>query len=685
MIKKVTPRLTPPGRKTFLPATMNPARVEQILKQGLAHHQAGRLKEAESFYRQARAINTRSFDVLNLSGVLAYQQGRYTDAIALLRSAMPLAPRASAAASRLQLGVTLAAASQHAEAIIQLRAALQLDPTNAEAYNSLAFSLRVLGQLPEAIAAYEKAIKAKPDYHDAIDRLGALIADTRGLPEGIPYFRRALEIKPSYAPAWGNLGLSLSANNQHVEAIAAFDRSLKLDPKLAQSRVGRALALQLTYRIAEAAAEFGAVLTTHPAHHEARTGRLLTLNYISGKTREEMFTEHLAFDQALQSTLRDRHPSPFTNPPNPDRRLRIAFLSQDFRRHSIAYFIEPILRHLDRSRFEIILYHDHFQVDAMSTRLQKQADLWRNFVGQLHDTVEQTIRADTPDILIDLAGHTGLSRLPVFARRVAPVQLSYLGYPNTTGLRAMDYRFIDPITDPGPEDDRYHTEKLIRFSPCAWAYEPPVNAPEPEMPSAGAITFGSFNNFAKVSADTLRLWGRTLAAVPGSRLLLKGHSLNDPALNAILEEKLSLLGIERSRIELLGRTPDITAHLRLYATIDIALDTFPYHGTTTTCEALWMGVPVITLLGDRHAARVSASLLTAIGHPEWIAHSEDEYVRIATTLATDPTRRTTLRHTLRDAMRHSPLLEHAGQSARFADALRQCWADYCRKPAAACV
>jgi predicted O-linked N-acetylglucosamine transferase (SPINDLY family) len=652
---------------------MNQGRVQQFLQQGLAHHQAGRLKEAESFYRQARAVAPKVFDVLSLSGVLAFQQGRFNDAVGFLRGASQLAPRS--ADCRMKLGVALASAGQHAEAVAQLRTSLQIEPANAEGWNSLAFSLRVVGQIPEAIAAYEKAIKQNPDYFDAIDRLGALISDTQGLPAGIPFFRRAVAIKPTYAPALGNLGLALSADSKFAEAIEIFERAIKLDPKLAQARVGRALALQQTYKIEEAAAAFGAVLAEYPAHHEARAGRLLTLNYISGKTREEIFAEHLAFDQAVHSNLRDRPPVTFAKTADANRPLRLAFLSSDLRKHSVAYFIEPILRHLDRTQLEIVLYHDHFQVDAMSDRLRGHAKLWRNFVGQLHDTVEKTIRADAPDILVDLAGHTGLSRLPVFARRLAPVQISYLGYPNTTGLREIDYRFVDAITDPGPEDDRFHTEKLVRFAPCAWAYQPPDSTPEPRRSAENnhQIVFGSFNNFAKVSDVTVELWRRVLAAVPGSLLVLKGHGFEDPSIAAIARLRLRGVVDDPTRIKLVGRIPDIASHLDLYSGIDIALDSFPYHGTTTTCEALWMGVPLVALSGDRHAARVSTSLLTASGHPEWIAHSEDEYVRIAAELANDPARRAALRFSLREDLRRSPLLDHAGQAQRFTAALRNCW------------
>ena len=392
---------------------MTPAGLQQLLQTASAHLQAGRLDQADKLCRQLLAAGPGNFSVLQLCGTVAYQRGLPGEAVQLLARACKITP--GVAVCQMRLGLAQVAIGQYAEAAASLRIAVTANPRLAEAWNHYAYALRAAGQVNEALEAYQKAIALNPRYYDAIDRLGALVADTRGMPAGIPYFRQAIEIKPDYAPAWGNLGLALSAENKHTAAIEAFDRSLALDPRLAQSRVGRALVYQQTYRIEEAAAEFAAVLVHNPTHHEARSGRLLTLNYLGGKTRQEVFNEHLAFDRAIMKTLRDRPKPKFAPNPDPDRRLRVAFLSPDFRKHSVAYFIEPLLRHLDRTRFEIVLYHDHFQVDAMSERLRGLADLWRNFVGQPHDTVERAIRADAPDILIDLAGHTGLSRLPIFA------------------------------------------------------------------------------------------------------------------------------------------------------------------------------------------------------------------------------------------------------------------------------
>jgi predicted O-linked N-acetylglucosamine transferase (SPINDLY family) len=651
--------------------------LQQSLQTARLHYQAGRLDQAERIYRQIHLAQPNSFEALQMLGFIAQQKGLQADAVALLGAACKLNP--DHPLTRTRLGLSLGSLGRHAEAEPHLRIAVAKNPALPEAWNNLAITVRVLGHMSEALDAYQKAITLKPDYFEAIDRLGALVADTKGMPTGIPFFRRAIEIKPDYAPALGNLGLALSTLGKFDEAIDAFNRALAADPRLAQAKVGRALAYQQTYRMEEAAAEFKAVLVHNPAHHEARSGRLLTLNYLSGTNRQEIFNEHVAFERAIRNTLKDRPAVKFLPRPASQTRLRLAILSPDLRRHSVAYFIEPLLRHLDRTQFEVYLYHDHFQVDAMSERLRAHCDVWRNFVGQIHDHVETTIRADAPDIALDLAGHTGLSRLPVFARRIAPVQISYLGYPNTSGLRDMDFRLVDAITDPGPEDDRYHTEKLVRFSSCAWAYQPPTDAPEPQRKTSiglgghAPVVFGSFNNFAKVSSATLKLWARVLAAVPHSILLLKGHGFEDPAIAAFVTKRLLPLVDDPARIRLAGRTSTVAAHLELYSEIDVALDCVPYNGTTTTCEALWMGVPLITTYGDRHAARVSASLLTAAGHPEWIAKTDDDFVRIAVAMAGDAAHRQTLRQSLRDDLCRGPLLDHAAQATRFAEAMCKCW------------
>jgi predicted O-linked N-acetylglucosamine transferase (SPINDLY family) len=655
---------------------MAPAQLQTLLKQAVAHHTAGRLDMAEQYYRRVRTAVPANFDALHLSGLVAYQQGRHREAAELLRRALKRNP--ASGVCEMRLGLACRALGELTVSERHLRVATEREPTLPEAWCNLAITLWALGRMAEARTAYERAITLKPDYAEAHDRLGALAWHTVGFAAAVPHFRRAAELEPNNATAWANLGAALTQSSGLGEALESFERALTLAPEHQLALAGRALAWQFVYRIPEAVAGYGEVLKKNPRHHEARSARLLALHYLDGVDRAALFAEHVAFGAACGEPLSPALP----NSPDPSRRLRVAFLSADLRTHSVAFFLEPLLAHLDPTQFEVYLYHDHPQVDEMSAMLRTRSSLWRNFSGQAADAVEAVIRADAPDVLFDLAGHTGINRLPLFARRLAPVQITWLGYADTTGLPAMDYRFVDAITDPVGDAEPFHTEKLVRFAPTAWTFQPPVDAPEPTPPScvAGApVTFGCFNNFAKVSDSTLRGWGQVLAAVPGSRLLLKGHGLAEPALAAAMRARLTAFGVGQERVEMLGRTPDIAAHLALYARVDVALDTSPYHGTTTTCEALWMGCPVVTLQGDRHMSRVGASLLTAVGHPEWIAADWADYVRIAADLTSDPARLAALRTSLRHDLRRSVLLDHAGQAARFGAAVRAAWVAWCER------
>jgi predicted O-linked N-acetylglucosamine transferase (SPINDLY family) len=619
---------------------MAPAKFQHVLQEALAHHRAGRLAEAEKLYACVRTATPGSFDAFHLSGFLALQQGRHADAARLLLRAGGLNPRSAPCALR------------------------------------LAHALKAQGRLPEARAAAGRAAALDPACADAHFCLGELAAATEGFAAAVPHLRRVTELQPQAADGWANLGAALAQSAGGTGALECFDRALALDPANAQALTGRALALQAEHRTDEALAAYARVLARDPRRHEARSARLLALHYADGLDRRELFAEHLAFGAAVTAPP----PLPLPNAPDPARRLRVAFLSPDLRSHPIAYFLDPLLAHLDRAAFEIVLYHDHAVVDPMSARLRARADRWRNLAGLPAAAAEAAIREDASDILVDLAGHTGFNRLPLFARRLAPVQVTYLGYPDTTGLQAMDYRLVDAITDPPGEADALATEKLVRFAPTAWAYGPPEEAPAPAPPPAlagGPVTFGCFNNFAKVSDTTLRGWARVLAAVPGSRLLLKDRSLSSPDQQARVRARCAVLGLDNDRVELLGRTAGLGAHLAQYARIDLALDTFPYHGTTTTCDALWMGRPVVTLAGGRHASRVGASLLAAAGHAGWVARDWDEYVRIAAGLASDRPRLGEISRALRRDLACSPLLDHPAQAVRLGAALRDCWARWC--------
>lgn len=607
----------------------------------MTHHRAGRLNEAVGLYRRLQARAPRHFDGWNLAGLAAYQQQQMDEAVRLLTKAQALNPRHAGCA--MHCGLALAALRRLPEAEAHLRRAVATDPQCAEAWENLAYGLKLRDHLSEAIACHEKV---------------ALL-------------------NPNYARGWYNFGLTLSFAGRSDEALRCHERALEADPRFVTARFGRAQALKQLNRTAEAVADYDLYLAAEPQAHEARSSRLLALHSLAGVTREQLYADHVAFGVAVGQPP----PQPLRNSPEPGRKLRVALLSPDFREHSCAYFIEPILRHLDRRDFELFLYHDHFREDAVTARFRALADGWRNFVGQPDDAVEAAIRTDAPDILVDLAGHSGMtSRLPLFARRLAPVQVTYLGYPDTTGLPAMDYRLTDAIADPGEDADRFATERLVRFAPTAWCYAPPADSPAvapAPCRQRGHVTFGCFNNPAKITDAMIALWARVLHAVPHARIRLKGAGLEQAAQRAGFAARFAPHGLGADRWEFSGWTATNAEHLACYREVDIALDTAPYNGTTTTCEALWMGVPVISLKGDRHVARVGASLLASAGHPEWAVATADAYVERAVALAADPGRLDEIRQKLRDDLRGGPLLDHAGQARAFGEALRATWTAWC--------
>jgi predicted O-linked N-acetylglucosamine transferase (SPINDLY family) len=622
---------------------MSPQKIQQLLTQAAEHHRAGRLSQAETLCREILAAEPKNIVALRMAGDVAYRQGRITEAIDLFNRALGIDPQS--AVSKFSLGAALIAAGQRAEAELQLREAVSKKPDFVEAWDQLAMALMLQGKPAEAVGCHEQVIR----------------------------------LNPRYAPGLNHYGDTLFAIGKFGPAMDCYTRALASDPGFVAARLGRAKIFGLYNQIPESIEEYTSFLAKQPQFHPARSCRLYALQYLDSVSREQIFADHVAYGKAVGNS-----PAPiFPNTREPERPLRVAILSTDLRAHSCAFFLEPLLQHLDRSRFKLLLYLDYHREDAMSGRLHALSTVWRNVSGQPDPAVERTIRSDQPDILIDLAGHTSSgARLPLYARRIAPVQVTYLGYPDTTGLPAMDYRFTDEIADPAGEADRFATEKLVRFSPTAWAYQPPAEAPDPVAPpccSRSPVTFGSFNNIAKINATTVHLWADVLRSTPGSRLLIKGFF---PGMDTVVRKSFlkafEAHGISTDRITLLDRTDAGRDHLAVYRRVDVALDTFPYHGTTTTCEALWMGVPVVTLRGDRHASRVGASLLTAVGHPEWIARDKADYIRIATELAAAPARLESLRNSLRDDMKRSPLLDHPGQAARFSAALRTCWIEWCR-------
>ena len=529
-----------------------------------------------------------------------------------------------------------------------------------------------------AIDLYQEALKRAPHRLGWWLPIAKLALELGSVDLAIDAAERVLRKHPGQSEA-GTLLASALLRRRDFTRMAQVLRQIRHPGAQAgnvANLTGTMLAQQA--RIGEALAAMRPIKSLAPRSAPLQMSRLMYLNYDPELSRAELFREHCSFGSAFTGTVapvsqhldRDR---------DPGRRLRIGYLSPDFRTHSVAYFMAPVLETFDRGQFDVVAYAHVARPDAVTGRLRSLASEWRDVTALDDAELARLICDDRIDILVELAGFTKDSRLLACTGRPAPIQISYLGYPNTTGLPQVDYRITDHVADPDDADD-LHSETLVRLPRCFLAFAVPSHAPEigpPPVLRTGHVTFGSFNNLAKVNHQVVALWAEVLRAVAGSRLLLKAAGTGDPASQEHLRGAFGAAGVDPGRIDFAGYAATAPEHLAAYGEVDIALDTFPYNGTTTTCEALWMGVPVITLAGDRHAGRVGASLLGAIGFRAGIATSPDEYVLTARLLASQPELLAAARRNLRPDMARSPLCDHAGHARALEEAYRAVWQIWC--------
>lgn len=571
----------------------------------------------------------------------------------------------------------LIAKAQYSQARQTLTLALQRDPGQPFLVHAMAVALFWLGQHEQALHMVQPLAKAHPSVSEVQCTLGTILSAMGRQDEAIAALEKAVAINPRSAAALMELGSVLGPTPRKSEALNYCRQAMALDPGNPEAASRLLMALHAASRSDEEAAVARATLARFPNHFNAALALAHVGNYLSQVSPQESFADHRAAGSLLARLAAPR-PYTFTNSRDPLKRLRVGFLSKDFRTHSVAFFLEPLLGALDRAKVEIFLYSATKPEDQRTQRFRELADTWRPVFGIGGLPLAQAIRADQIDIILELGGLTTGHLLSVFVHRAAPVQVTYLGYPNTTGLTSMDYRLVDSHTDP-EGSERFSTERLMRLDPCFLCFEPPAESPAPaRAPRDGrAVTFGSFNALQKVSDATVSLWARLLTKVPGSRLLLKADQLADEGLRQETRARFGAAGISADRLELLATTPTIDEHLALYSRIDVALDTFPYAGTTTTCEAIWMGVPVVTLAGPSHASRVGVSLLNTIGVPQFVAQTEDQYVQIASDLAGNDDRMDEFRRSLRPLMAASTLCDAPGFAKRFEAALRSMWGAHC--------
>jgi predicted O-linked N-acetylglucosamine transferase (SPINDLY family) len=510
----------------------------------------------------------------------------------------------------------------------------------------------------EAVALFRSAVAAQPENAEFRCALGTVLLRGGRALEAAEVFRAGLAIDAGHEQARFNLASALLVLEDHEAALAELQHLSaqgaalpRLLPTLAyvQCQLGRMGAGIETLRRA---------LAERPDDAGLHSSLLLAMNYSAQLDAAAIATEHRRFGH--------RHEQPVGEAPVDarwPRRLRVGYVSPDFRSHVVASFMWPILARHDRDRFEVFCYYTNTIVDEATEGLRALPEHWADCAALSDADLAARIRADRIDVLVDLAGHTSKSRLGTFALRPAPVQVTYLGYPNTTGLRAVDYRITDALADPPGKADALHVERLLRLPNAFLCYRPgPDVIPVAPLPAArvGAITFGCFNNFQKLSEPFLDAAARILAAVPDSRLLLKAKPLGLRSVAQDLRNRFRMRGIDPEKLVLRGWEASAESHLAIYGAVDVALDSFPYNGTTTTCEAMWMGVPVVTLQGERHAACVGASLLHAVGLDEYVARDADEFVRIAASLAADLPRLAGLRGGMRQRMRASSLMDETG-------------------------
>jgi predicted O-linked N-acetylglucosamine transferase (SPINDLY family) len=644
---------------------------------GIALIGKGRMEEAIAAYREAIAIQPDYPAAHNNLGNVLKDIGELDDAIVAYRRAISLQHDCPEAYNN--LGNALKDKFQLDEALAAYRKALALRPDYHEAQNNLGNALYGAGQLDEALAAYRQALALMPDLPEAHSNLGNVLKDMGQFDQAIAAYGRAIAIKSDFPEAHNNLGNVLRDKGQLDEAIDAYRQAIALRPSFFQAYSNLGNALNEKGQPDEAIAALRQAIILRPDHTTGHSNLVFCMNYHPSLEASSIAEEHRRWNRQHAGPLRS-FIEPHTNERSPDRRLRIGYVSPDFRCHSVAFFFEGLLEDHDRSQVEAFCYAEVIKPDAVTVRMGQSADHWRKIIGLADAELADLIRADSIDILVDLAGHTANNRLPVFARKPAPVQVTWLGYPNTTGLDTIDYRLTDALADPVGSGEELYTEQLVRLPRSGWCYRPfgqspPVGAPP--VHDTGYITYGCFNAMPKINDPLLELWAKILLAVPGSRLLLKNSALAEPSVRQRISAMLGQAGIGPERLQVLGRVPDIAAHLACYGRVDIALDTFPYHGTTTTCEALWMGVPVVTLAGQTHVSRVGVSLLSNLGLTELIAASSEEYVNLAVYLAKDLPRLAHLRSTLRERMERSPLMDASGFAREIEAAFREMWRTWC--------
>jgi predicted O-linked N-acetylglucosamine transferase (SPINDLY family) len=613
--------------------------ISEALAVATQHHQAGRLDLAEAIYRRILAVEPQHAAALHQVGLAAHQQG------------------------------------QQAAAIDAIRRAIDVDPTQAPFHNSLGEAYRASGMPAVAAPCYRRALELAPDYAEAHYNLGLLLQQGRLDEQAIGHYRRALELNPGLAVAHNNLGVLLLRRGDDAEAVASFHEAARLEPGFVDALNNLACAQRDQGELDQSLATYRRAVALAPHEPGIASNMLLAMHYLPRITPDELSAAYRHFDEQYALPLRATW-RPHENDRDPDRRLRLGFVSGDFERHPVGYFCLRAMENLRGAGGEVVCFSTRACHDDFTARFRAAADVWREVPDLCDEALAEQIRADRVDVLFDLAAHASWNRLPVFARKPAPIQVAWAG---PTGVSAIDYILTDAQLVPAGAEGHYR-EAVLRMPDGYACFDPPGEAPAVgPLPaqSRGYVTFGSLNNLAKITPEVIGVWGRILQRVPNSRLLIRyGTAAANPRTRDRLRDCFAGEGVDCRRVDFVGGAP-YAERFDLFGEIDLALDPFPFSGCTTTCEALWMGVPVITCPGETYLSRQSLSHLHSVGLQDPVASDLGDYVDRAVALAGDLPRLALLRAGLREQMAASPLCDGGLFARNLMQRLHDAWRVWC--------
>ena len=641
---------------------------------GKVHFAQGRPEEAADCYRRAIALRPDFAGSHSDLGDVLNELGRLDEALASYRKALVLQPQYAGA--HYNLGNVLKNLGRLDEAVASYRKALALEPDMAAAHINLGSMLWELGRLDEAAECLNQALELTPNFAGAHYNLGNVHKDLGRLDEAVSSYRKAVDLAPHFAGAHYNLGNVLKTLGRLDEAVESLNQAITLKPKYPQAHNNLGNVLKNLGRLDEAVASYRSALALKPDFADAQSNLIYTLKFMAEPSSLEIKAEAEKFGDIVRSKA-----EPFTQwnvERDPHKRLRVGMVSGDFRGHVVRRYQESFLGHIDRAGVEFVAYSNVALEDAVTARLKPHFATWRKVAALDDSALANLIHDDAVDILIDLASHSAFNRLPMFAYRPAPVQATWLGLFVTSGVPGMDYILADPYLA-APGEAQYFTETIWPLAESWFCLDPPALTVEPgPLPAleSGFVTFGCFNNLAKMTDEVVALWAKVLDAVPGSSLFLKTAQLYDPVSSRATLERFGAHGIAPERLVLEGHSP-LPEYFAAYRRVDLALDPFPFHGATTTLDGLWMGVPALTRRGDRVGTHLGESIANNAGLGDWIADDEDDYVAKAVALTSDLDQLAALRAGLRARVLASPLYDGARFAGHFEAALRGMWRKAC--------